>query len=109
MDTARSPKQRRLTEYFTKLPSILHNHSISRPVLGGMSLLTYRIVHPVQSKDRDVALKLLLSRLVDAVSRLVEAVSRLVEARRVAILNQYQDPRRPSRDCRGGYHFRVER
>ena len=72
MDTARSPKQRRLTDYFTKLPSILQNHSISRPGLGGTSLLTYRVVHPVQSKDRDVAPRLLLSRLVEAVSRLVE-------------------------------------
>ena len=59
-----------------------------------MSLLTYRVVHPVQSKDRDVAPRLLLSRLVETVSRLVEAVirlveavGRLVEARRVAILN----------------------
>ena len=84
--------------------------------------MTYRVVHPVQSKDRDVAPRLLLSRLVKAVSRLVEAVSRLVEvvsrlveavsrlvkavgrlveavsrlveARRVTILNQHQDPHR---------------
>ena len=49
---------------------------------------------------------------MEAVSRLVEVVGRLVEARRVAILNQHQDPhsdRRPLRDSRGGFHFRVER
>ena len=118
MDTARSPKRRRRPT--TSLSCrLLQNHSISRPVVGSTSLLTYRVVHPVQSKDRDVALRLLLSRLVEAVSRLVEAVSRLVEevgrlveARRVAILNKHQDPhrgRRPSRDCRGGFHFHVER
>ena len=77
MDTARSPKRREPT---TSLSCrLLQNHSISRPVVGSTSLLIYRVVHPVQSKDRDVALRLLLSRLVEAVSRLVEAVSRLME------------------------------
>ena len=112
MDTARSSKRRRLTDYFTKLPSILQNHSISRPDLGGTSLLAYRVIHPVQSKDRDVAPRLLLSRLVEAVSRLVEAVSRLVEAvgrlveaRRVAILNQHRDPHRGRRPSRLSWGF----
>ena len=126
MDTARSSKRRRLTNYFTKLPSILQNHSISRPDLGGTSLLAYRVIHPVQSKDRDVAPRLLLSRLVEAVSRLVEAVgrlveavsrlveavgrlveavSRLVEARRVAILNQHRDPHRGRRPSRLSWGF----
>ena len=69
--------------------------------------MTYRVVHLILSKDRDIAPRLLLSRLVEAVnrlveavnrlmeavSRLVEAVGRLVEARRVVILNSKTNTR----------------
>ena len=118
MDTARSPKQRRLTDYFTKLPPT------AKPQHFPACLRRYE---PVDIPRRP-------SRPVERPRRCTEITSKQSSGNREQASGsddqasgsggqasgseesgdpkQHQDPhrgRRPSRDCRGGFHFHVER